>query len=130
MFNDAKNKTCYTSRTSICVAHSVQLAVYDTLYKHNEIHFDNSIVDAEPDISTFNCDLIEIDGKDGDYAEYYVVGFGISCDEDDSLFLKNQNIKGVIEKVRKLAVLFKRSPLKNDKLQEHVKMSGMNTKSR
>jgi hypothetical protein len=58
-----------------------------------------------------------------------VEGFGISCDEDDSLFLKDQNIKGVIEKVQKLAVLFKRSPLKNDKLQEHVKMSGMNEKS-
>ena len=89
-----------------CYAHAANLAVTDVLYAKK---YEKKSLDLEQaDVAQHE----HFDEEDDDYDEE---GLVISVAERDLEIRKD--IQKIIEKVRKIVVTFKKSPLKNDKLQ-------------
>lgn len=117
----------------LCFAHGIQLAVIDVLYKkkskvtaqttmdqssdnENEsgIEEDNSELDEESsDVDEGNSDV--------DYEDDSNFGIDIAYDEIQIIDIQ-ENFKPLVEKVRKIVRMFRRSPLKNEVLQSYVKI--------
>ena len=113
----------------MCYAHAIHLAVCDVLYKKqvdltesaNEIEEDN-IHESEEETDEFE-ELRE----DLSHALDMVVGD--TTESDGSVIFRNfnekvkatTNINETLSKVRRIVKMFKKSPLKNDILQQHVR---------
>ena len=86
-----------------CLAHAINLSICDALYK------------SLPPLSNVNTENNEEDNEDELLDNNFEIEF------DDYQPEINDNYKNLIDKVRKIAKLFRKSPLKNDFLQDYVK---------
>ena len=99
----------------LCYAHGVQLGIIDTIYQKQTdveepvIESDNEENDVE---MSYEMDEISSTGSEDD---------GFHCSIHRIEVDLNAEYAGIIEKVRKLVKLFKRSPTKTDTLQIYVK---------
>lgn len=92
----------------LCIAHAIHLAVLDVLYKKRS-HDDENDFLQEPEMN---------DDDDNEILDQFEVTHG--NDEEMELVIEYQPL---IEKVRKIVKLFRRSPSKNDEvLQKYVKV--------
>lgn len=92
----------------LCINHAIHLAVTDVLYKRNQTHQDEVPITQED---------VEISGSDGD-------DFSFSNEEEDSMTcseIQRPDLKKVLDETRRIVKLFRKSPLMNGILQNHVK---------
>lgn len=98
----------------LCMAHGIQLAVIDVLYKHSERRYEpEEVIDME-------------NPSEGDSESESEI-----CEDEEELVDRSENQQAcevndatfgpLIRKVRKIVSLFKRSPTKNDVLQKYVR---------
>jgi len=101
----------------LCYAHGVQLAVLDVLYKRNV-----STVTAAAATSVADS-RNEVDDSDGEDEECEAEqGLEVSEENYDVLAELSDEYQSIVNKVRKVVKMFKRSPTKNDDtLQPYVK---------
>lgn len=114
----------------LCLAHGVNLAVCDVLYKKHNYLQDSPTSDDTINEPAVAVDYID-DNDDDDHLE------DLDCSESGLILMsqndlarehipeltQDENINELIEKVRKVVVYFKRSPLKNETvLQKYVKI--------
>jgi len=100
----------------ICYAHGVQLGIIDTIYKKQN-DFEEPVIEAEnenEDEIPTEMDEISSIGTDLEDDVFHCSMPRVEVDLD-------AEYASIIEKVRKLVKLFKRSPTKNDTLQIYVK---------
>lgn len=88
--------------------HGIQLAVIDVLYKRKS----KAPVESTSDETD--------DENNVDVADDIDDGFGIEYEEQSNEL--DETYKPIIDKVRKIARMFRRSPLKNEALQAYVKI--------
>jgi hypothetical protein len=95
-----------TSEQQLCYAHGIQLAVIDVLYRKRVFPVTPAAV-AET-VSNDESD----DDDDGDVEG----GFEITCDRDEFNLIAelSDEYATVVDKVRKVVKIFRRSPTKND----------------
>lgn len=102
----------------LCFAHGIQLAVIDVLYKNkskavpsrdNEIE-DNYESDSDEE------EEVEEDGSDLDDDN----GFGVEFVGEYNENVVEETLRPIIEKVRRIVRLFRRSALKNEVLQAYI----------
>jgi hypothetical protein len=102
----------------LCYAHAIQLAVLDVLYKGN----DKSASDQEPQCNNTESESDLSDDEDDDESQ--------SAESQDFNFIDDANLiaelsdnyNQLVEKVRKIVKIFRRSPTKNDDvLQKYIK---------
>ena len=97
----------------LCFAHGVQLAVIDVLYSaKDKINTQLEIPETENEMEGEFSDLESLTSEDNEN------------DQEDNNHEEQQfsdNYKPIIDKIRKIVRLFRRSPLKNETLQKHVK---------
>lgn len=92
----------------ICIAHTIHLAVCDILYnKKLEVLTEENIEDSDND------------DEDHDSQENNLIFE--NNDENVSHLEFNENYRELIEKIRKIVKIFRKSPLKNEKLQDFIK---------
>lgn len=97
----------------LCYAHAIQLAVLDVLYSDKRkrqaavaaVEEEASVVDNDGDVSG-NYDS-DADDNDGD-------GFDVIDESPNLLFQLSDDYKEVVNKVRSIVKMFRRSPTKND----------------
>lgn len=105
----------------LCFAHGIQLAVIDVLYKNKSKVPVESVIDQlsdnEGDENNVDEESNDVDeeceGEDSD--------FRIEYDGDEIENDVEECFKPIIDKVRRIVRMFKRSPLKNEVLQAYVK---------
>lgn len=101
----------------LCYAHGVQLGIIDTIYK-KQTDVEESVIESEnvenDDEIPLEMDEISSTGSDSEDDVFHCSMPRIEVDLD-------AEYAGIIEKVRKLVKLFKRSPTKNYTLQIYVK---------
>jgi len=101
----------------LCYAHGVQLAVLDVLYRRHERVMQEVSVPLESDATEYKD---YSDGEDAD--EVADQRMEVVDDDYDVLIEMSTEYQDVVQKVRKVVKLFKRSPTKNDaQLQPYVK---------
>lgn len=96
--------------------HGIQLAVIDVLYKYQFQKTFSSVPPLNPHIETLETDS-EGDNSDhqgGDDALNYVEAQLLETERPEFIY------KNLIDKVRKIVKLFRKSPTKNDLLQKYV----------
>lgn len=95
-----------------CLAHGIQLAILDVLYKNKE-NCQTRVIETEVDENndTFVSDDDDEDDNDG----FHVIEIVRTNPNNQFIF------KELIEKVRKIVKVFRKSPTKNDLLQKYVK---------
>lgn len=95
----------------LCLAHGIQLAVIKVLYKKNIV---------EP--VSVSGESSEEDGEEEEGEEDYLPeAFSLEFHLVDESDVSNETILPIITKIRRVVKLFRRSPTKNDVLQQHVK---------
>lgn len=100
-----------SSYQQLCFAHGIQLAVIDVLYKCK----------SKAPVESTSDELFETDDEyNVDEADDIDGGFGIEYEEQANEL--DETYKPIIDKVRKIARMFRRSPLKNEALQAYVKI--------
>lgn len=104
-------KMGYLSETTLqlCYNHALQIAVLNVLYKKTQSQVLN-ISHSEGDSSSDNDDGLDSEGFNIDFVN----------DNVENNFTINDNFKILIEKVRAIVKLFKRSGIKNEILQKYV----------
>jgi len=105
----------------LCLAHAIQLAVVDVIYKTSTTEDTNSILnkaiymesDSETEESSYN-DASEDDYEDGLVMEHNVPirGFNIT----------HNQLGPLIQKIRKTVKIFRSSPTRNQVLQDYVRV--------
>jgi len=111
-----KLMSCYQQ---LCYAHGIQLAVVDILYKNN-INKGHEICSSQNEEITSSVDS----NKDDDIDDYNdetneEQGLAVTVDQPPGKLISNYN--DLINKVRKVVKVFKKSPTKNDAyLQKYV----------
>ena len=96
----------------LCYAHGLQLVIHDIFYqKHTTL--------SEID-SNYSNETDESDAKDEILSELEDID-GLAIVEQDNPLVVNASVGDVVNKVRRVVKLFKRSPLKNEILQTYVK---------
>ena len=116
----------------LCNAHALHLAVCDVIYKAGDpLDEDRSIEDVEHNVDeTGDEDLDDIETLDGveDFNLLEVVGVNDDCSTIDGILngdidssaplpILREQFSVIINKVRKLVKIFRKSPVQNDKLQ-------------
>ena len=101
----------------LCYAHGLQLVIHDVFYQKNTVcpeKFSNfgSGSESETDVCENYVVIDEMEDSDG----LTIVG----TEQEDALEL-NFDISGIVGKVRRVSKPFKRSPLKDEILQNYVK---------
>lgn len=116
----------------LCYAHGIQLAVLDVLYKHKyNDHMNTATTDNENDEITYGNnvevqmldeDQIDLEqNEDEDMEEGRCGELQIEDDTDFDIPELSDQYKEVIDKVRKVVKIFRKSPTKNDAiLQKYV----------
>ena len=110
----------------LCYAHGIHLAVCDVLYKKTNtscaFYFSDSEVGENKPGEDSDAD------EDSDRAVDIESVFNETCDDDSIDMLcplndfigENVNVSKIISKIRKIAKMFRKSPLKNNTLQGYV----------
>ena len=116
-----KAGTLTNTEHQLCYAHGVQLAVLDVLYRRHERATPAVATHSAPDAT--ECEDNSDDGEDCDADEVAADQHMEVVDDDyDVLVEMSTTYQDVVQKVRKVVKLFKRSPTKNDsQLQPYVK---------
>jgi len=100
----------------LCLAHGIQLAIIDVLYKTRRLQYETKIVED-------NYESVENDDpvSDDDYDQLcFQIGKDFCEEQIDLTF--NEHIEPLIVKVRRAVRIFRQSPTKNDMyLQKYVK---------
>ena len=95
----------------MCHAYGFQLVIHDIFYQKQTTQ---SEISSNYSSETEECDedeiLSELEDTDG-----------LAIVEQDNALMVNVSIGDVVNKVRRVVKLFKRSPLKNEILQTYVK---------
>ncbi|KAI6651928.1 hypothetical protein LOD99_4807 [Oopsacas minuta] len=96
----------------LCYAHGLQLVIHDIFYqKQTTLSEINSNYSIETDESDAEHEILsELEDTDG-----------LAIIDQDNPLLVNVSVSDVVNKVRRVVKLFKRSPLKNEILQTYVK---------
>lgn len=92
-----------------CLAHGIQLAVNDILYNSDE----------ESNNCDGNDDAFEDEIEDDDLG---ILAFGTDIVSSIDTGFKSNAIQQLIDKVRDVVKMFRRSPVRNDELQHYVKI--------
>ena len=97
----------------LCYAHGLQLVIHDVFHTKNTVCPEKiSHYSVETDECENNETVDEMEDSDG----LTMVG-----SEQENALMLNLDISHIVNKVRLVAKLFKRSPLKNEILQNYVK---------
>ena len=104
-----------SAEQQLCYAHAIQLAVLDVLYRDHRNRpgalAQAPVVDSEGDV----VDNYESDDNDAD-------GLDVVDESPNVMFELSDEYKEVVQKVRKIVKMFRRSPTKNDDtLQPYVR---------
>ena len=104
-----------SAEQQLCYAHAIQLAVLDVLYRDHRNRpgalAQAPLVDSEGDV----VDNYESDDNDAD-------GLDVVDESPNVMFELSDEYKEVVQKVRKIVKMFRRSPTKNDDtLQPYVR---------
>ncbi|XP_073715766.1 uncharacterized protein [Misgurnus anguillicaudatus] len=97
----------------LCYAHAVHLAVTDVLYRRDHRE---ELVDV-PELPR----AIESEEEENSDAESYWDSDSAECGDYRSVRVREETYKSVVERVRKIARYFHKSPVSNDKLRECIK---------
>ncbi|KAF2895263.1 hypothetical protein ILUMI_10912 [Ignelater luminosus] len=113
-----KTGTLIPALQQLCYAHGLQLGILNVIYKKNE---HESIQQAQIDVPLENPEAET--NNDGDRSnitddDRFIVEVSSSSERERELI---SDFNDIINKVRKIARLFRGSPTKNDMLQEYVK---------
>lgn len=101
-------------KQQLCLAHGIQLAVIDVIYKRHSIEKPSQKSDA---YETDDDSTEEVEEQDED--ENQTIQFlDVNVNAELS---KKYNLGNIIAKVRKIVRCFRKSPTKNDLLQKYVK---------
>ncbi|KAH9629866.1 hypothetical protein HF086_006550, partial [Spodoptera exigua] len=105
---------CLPVHHQLCYAHAIQLAVLDVLYKKKSVVDERSCGDDEGmEMEGINLHQSDLDEEDGILVE---------TENRQQSYVSNQHYKDIIQKVRKVVKLFRKSATKNDvMLQKYVK---------
>lgn len=107
---------CYQQ---LCYAHGIQLAVVDVLYKNNT-NKGHEICSSQNEEVISSVDLHEDDNDDYNN-ETNEQGLTVTVDQPPGELILISNYNDLINKVRKVVKIFKKSPTKNDAyLQKYV----------
>lgn len=107
--------TLINANHQLCLAHGIQLAVINVLYRKKDmshIHIEKASLVDETET--------DLESEEG-ISEEDEVGFEVINTTPSSLDVQHEEISPLIAKIRKIVVLFRRSPTKNDNLQKHIK---------
>ena len=96
----------------LCLAHGIQLSVIKVLYKRS-VSDNNSVENQEVAITEFE----QCEDEEEDIGVFDVIEDTSTTDSS----IQHESIGPIITKIRKIVVIFRRSPAKNDILQKHVK---------
>jgi hypothetical protein len=102
----------------LCFAHGIQIAVVNIIYKKPVIDTEANI---EQDIYNESDSDSEHDEEDIEVDNGMRIEIEINPNEEIES-TENFNLRTVIVKIRKIVKMFRRSPLKNEVLQNHVKV--------
>ena len=100
----------------LCLAHGIQLSVIKVLYKRS-VSDNISVENQEVAITEFEHGEDEEDDVMEDIGVFDVIEDTSTTDSS----IQHESIGPIITKIRKIVVMFRRSPTKNDILQKHVK---------
>ena len=100
----------------LCLAHGIQLSVIKVLYKRS-VSDNISVENQEVAITEFEHGEDEEDDVMEDIGVFDVIEDTLTTDSS----IQHESIGAIITKIRKIVVMFRRSPTKNDILQKHVK---------
>jgi hypothetical protein len=105
------------------LAHAIHLAVTDVLYKKNSKRVEVPAELSEPDSDSTDEDELSIQKSDGyDIDEDAESSeFTVSCKSDASAEITHVYCGPIVEKVRKVVKIYKKSPLKSENLLKHSK---------
>jgi len=113
-------KKLISAEQQLCYAHAIQPAVLDVLYRDHRSQPPSSVAQLPVVESVGDIDMAEnydSDDNDGD-----ADGLGVIDDAPNLVFELSGDYKEVVDKVRKIVKLFRRSPTKNDDtLQPYVR---------
>jgi hypothetical protein len=98
----------------LCLCHGIQLAVNDVLYRKK-----NQVAEGQIEENVIDEDIIMPPPPEEDHVQKFNEGFEVEIEEIQVDF-ENIHVDQVIQKVRKIACTFKRSPTKNSILQKYV----------
>ena len=102
----------------LCLAHAIQLAVTDVLYKKEPTRGEDPTI-SEPD-STDSDELSRSDSEsDEDSNADEDSEFTVSCESDVSAKITHIFCAPVVQKVRKVVRIYRKSPLKSENLAKH-----------
>ena len=100
----------------LCLAHGIQLSVIKVLYKRS-VSDNISVENQEVAITEFEHGEDEEDDVMGYIGVFDVIEDTSTTDSS----IQHESIGPIITKIRKIVVMFRRSPTKNNILQKHVK---------
>ena len=100
----------------LCLAHGIQLSVIKVLYKRS-VSDNISVENQEVAITEFEHGEDEEDDVMEDIGVFDVIEDTSTTDSS----IQHESIGPIKTKIRKIVVMFRRSPTKNDILQKHVK---------
>lgn len=105
----------------LCFAHGIQLAVIGVLYKNKSKVPAESVTDQLSDNKGDENDVDQESNDVDEESEDEDSDFRMEYDGDEIENDVEECFKPIIDKVRKIVRMFKRSPLKNEGLQAYVK---------
>ena len=117
---------CVDCEHQLCYAHAIHLAVCDVLYKKQAFH-ETNVTEVE---SSAETDAEELEEDDCQETEDLRSGINIEHGQNEEqaashirsdLVSNAVNVATAIDKVRKIARIIRKSPVKNDTLQSYVK---------
>lgn len=107
---------CLPVHHQLCYAHGIQLAVIDLLYKKHPVHDEEA---CHVDVVVMEYDNQHQSDSESDDEED---GVTVETENRQQSDISNKNYKDLIQKVRKVVKVFKKSATKNDvMLQKYVK---------
>ena len=108
----------------LCLAHAIQLAVVDVLYKKETTEERTFCSNESIDFNSYlHAEEHENYGAFENISNTYEEGLVMEYDiQEQDTEITHSKIGPLIQKVRKIAQIFKRSPLKNELLQNYVKL--------
>ena len=105
----------------LCFAHAIHLAVLDVLYSKDSISDDEEKQNEDDEVDNDEDDCDEYYDEYECNAEDYLKVI-IGNDKQNKVDLtKHYDLVVIVEKIRKVVKLFRRSPVKNSLLQDYVK---------
>lgn len=108
-----------------CLSHGIQLAITDVLYKNKETQADDF---TGEDSDEADENTIEDFDDEEELDELCQLAFSENVSEERPV-LKLSSLKNVVKKVRKIVHFFRKSPVRNDQLQDRIEEDYSKAKS-